>query len=180
MNCKICGKELKPTNHNRKYCGSSKDINTCAGKVANLRTKLVSIRERCCNPNHQNYTRYSKYKIYKMWLEDSFSFVKWALTNGWQPHLQIDRRDNDKGYFPSNCRFVTRIENCRNKRKKVTDWVNKTRRCRVCRKIKPFDEFMISRKEIGGIAYECKLCRKEIDRVRWAKTRRNKDEQEEI
>lgn len=34
-------------------------------------------------------------------------FKKWALENGFEPHLQIDRRDNSKGYHPENCRWVT-------------------------------------------------------------------------
>lgn len=34
------------------------------------------------------------------------AFAKWALGNGWQRGLEIDRRDNDSGYRPDNCRFV--------------------------------------------------------------------------
>lgn len=30
--------------------------------------------------------------------------------------LEIDRKDNTKGYSPSNCRWVTAKKNCRNKR----------------------------------------------------------------
>lgn len=43
-------------------------------------------------------------------------FETWALSNGWKSGLQIDRIDNNKGYDPSNCRFVTAKENCRNRR----------------------------------------------------------------
>lgn len=43
------------------------------------------------------------------------TFEKWALANGWKKGLQIDRIDNDKGYSPDNCRFVTQQENLRNK-----------------------------------------------------------------
>ncbi len=35
------------------------------------------------------------------------AFAKWALANGWANGLEIDRRDNDLGYSPDNCRFVT-------------------------------------------------------------------------
>lgn len=42
-------------------------------------------------------------------------FEVWALCNGWKRGLQIDRVDNNKGYDPSNCRFVTPKENARNK-----------------------------------------------------------------
>ena len=43
-------------------------------------------------------------------------FESWALAHGWKEGLQIDRIDNDKGYDPSNCRFVTPKENSRNRR----------------------------------------------------------------
>lgn len=36
------------------------------------------------------------------------------------PKAQIDRIDNDKGYFPGNCRWVTGSENSRNRRNNST------------------------------------------------------------
>lgn len=55
-------------------------------------------------------------------------FKRWAIANGWAPGLEIDRKENDKGYFPDNCRFVTPRDNVNNRR--VTRWVdyNGTRR----------------------------------------------------
>ena len=44
------------------------------------------------------------------------NFKKWALTNGYHEGLQIDRRNNDKGYSPENCRWVTCKDNQRNRR----------------------------------------------------------------
>lgn len=43
-------------------------------------------------------------------------FKQWALTHGYSDGLQIDRIDNDKGYFPENCRWVTPKENTSNRR----------------------------------------------------------------
>lgn len=45
-----------------------------------------------------------------------FDFEKWALNNGWEKGLQIDRIDNDKWYEPENCRFVTPERNANNRR----------------------------------------------------------------
>lgn len=43
------------------------------------------------------------------------NFEKWALANGYAKGLELDRRDNDKGYCPENCHFVTDKQNARNR-----------------------------------------------------------------
>lgn len=57
---------------------------------------------------------YQKRGIDPAWLAWE-NFRDWALTNGYADHLTIDRIDNKKGYFPENCRFVTAIQNARNR-----------------------------------------------------------------
>lgn len=44
------------------------------------------------------------------------TFRTWALANGYADNLTIDRIDNDKGYNPKNCRWITRAEQNRNQR----------------------------------------------------------------
>jgi hypothetical protein len=46
---------------------------------------------------------------------DFGTFAEWAVKNGFSPDLDLDRIDNDKGYCPDNCRFVTKAENTRNR-----------------------------------------------------------------
>jgi hypothetical protein len=41
-------------------------------------------------------------------------FVEWCIANGWRGDLTIDRIDNDRGYEPSNCRFVSKSQNSKN------------------------------------------------------------------
>lgn len=42
-------------------------------------------------------------------------FKDWALQNGWKEGLQLDRKENNRGYYPDNCRFVTCQVNACNK-----------------------------------------------------------------
>lgn len=52
--------------------------------------------------------------LYAPWKNFSI-FEAWATANGWAPGLQIDRIDGSKGYSPDNCRFVTTVQNRRNR-----------------------------------------------------------------
>ena len=54
------------------------------------------------------------------WDNSFVEFENWALSNGYNPELKgsectIDRIDNDKGYYPDNCRWVDQKTQCNNK-----------------------------------------------------------------
>lgn len=73
---------------------------------------------RCYNPNHIHYDLYGGrgITVCKEWKEDKKKFFSWAVDNGYSDELQLDRIDGDKGYEPSNCRFVSNLENQNNRR----------------------------------------------------------------
>lgn len=82
-----------------------------------LRTRYNHIKERCYNPNCKSFHRYGGrgIKMCDEWLNSFSAFEKWALSNGYKPELQIDRKDNNGHYSPENCKFVTNKENCQHK-----------------------------------------------------------------
>jgi len=43
------------------------------------------------------------------------NFLEWALKTNFDTDLELDRIDNNKGYSPDNCRWVTHAENTRNR-----------------------------------------------------------------
>ena len=47
------------------------------------------------------------------------NFRDWAILHGYKEGLQIDRVNNDAGYCPENCRWVTPKENMNNRRNTI-------------------------------------------------------------
>lgn len=78
------------------------------------------IKARCEKESHKMYKYYGGrgIKICNEW-QVFENFLKWAENNGYEKGLTIDRIDNDKGYSPDNCRWVTQRENNRNTRANV-------------------------------------------------------------
>lgn len=76
------------------------------------------MKTRCYNSNHKGYKDYGKrgIKICNEWINDPEIFIKWALANGWEKGLLIDRENNNGNYTPNNVRFVNRELNQRNQR----------------------------------------------------------------
>ncbi len=125
--CKCeCGNTTEVHEHNlksggTKSCGCLRTNPNSPYKTDTTFTGLIGIwkgiKKRCMNPNYEHYHLYGGrgIKVTTEW--DSFQpFYEWALNNGYQKGLQIDRINVNGNYEPSNCQWVTAKENGRNKR----------------------------------------------------------------
>ena len=76
-----------------------------------------SMKQRCQNPKCQAYHNYGARGIMVCDELQSFEpFCEWALKNGYQKGLDMDRIDNDGNYCPENCRWTDRRTNTLNRR----------------------------------------------------------------
>lgn len=75
------------------------------------------MKSRCYDKNDLHYSYYGGRGIIigDEWLNSFDAFAQWSVKNGFSDNLQIDRIDNNGNYEPSNCRWVTLKENCRNR-----------------------------------------------------------------
>lgn len=73
---------------------------------------------RCYKPDHPSFCDYGARGIgvCDEWRNDKTKFLQWSIENGYSPHLSIDRINNNEGYSPNNCRWVTMQEQALNKR----------------------------------------------------------------
>ena len=97
----------------------TREANTAHGsRNTRLYNIWVHIVQRCTNPRHCFYEDYGGrgIKVCPEWRSFE-TFQQWAESAGYADHLTIDRRDNNDGYSPSNCRFVTQTVQVQNRRK---------------------------------------------------------------
>jgi len=79
----------------------------------------AAMMSRCYNQNCRGYRNYGArgIDVCERW-HDPRNFIA-DMTEGSGKGLTIDRIDNNKGYSPENCRWVTQKANCNNQRKTV-------------------------------------------------------------
>lgn len=84
-----------------------------------LKMEWISMKSRCKESYHDSHVYFQRgIKICEQW--DEFRpFALWAINNGYNNKLTLDRLDNEKGYSPDNCRWATWKEQQNNKRNNV-------------------------------------------------------------
>ena len=138
-----CGSETVVTANNLKNvktrscgCLQKKQTSMRSTTHGECRSRLYRVRygmlSRCYNKNTLNFSDYGGRGIVVCdeWRDSYESFRDWALSNGYEDDLTLDRINNQGNYEPSNCRWVTQAEQNRNKRtsvkykgKCVSEWI---------------------------------------------------------
>lgn len=116
VKCSVCGWEsnmrlsqiskAKTCTH---VCLGGNFIPQYSWKSQRLRRIFSNIKSRCYDPSNKSYRWYGGKGIIVCdeWLLNPASFEEWALQNGYNDDLTIDRIDESLGYRPDNCRWIT-------------------------------------------------------------------------
>ncbi|MGG1486941.1 hypothetical protein ABEI56_23245 [Peribacillus castrilensis] len=91
------------------------------GRLTLLYSKWSGIKRRCFNPNDSHYPDYGGrgITICDEWKDDFATFQEWSYANGYNDTLSIERMDVNKGYEPSNCKWIPTIYQAWNKQNSV-------------------------------------------------------------
>ena len=110
-----------------KSCGClSKDTSSIVGKQnvthgetgTRLYQKWSGMKRRCYNPNESVYPSYGGrgITVCDEWKNSYINFRDWALSNGYNDNLTIERKDVNGNYEPDNCTWISFDEQRKNKR----------------------------------------------------------------
>ena len=117
---------ISTTSRNMLKAKESKACKDCARKasIGNWKhgesgTRLAqcywNMIARCCYLESKDYSAYGGrgITVCEEWKKNNRSFYLWARANGYRDDLELDRINNDLGYSPTNCQWLTEEEHKR-------------------------------------------------------------------
>lgn len=109
-NTKACGCESRSGLEKRTTHGKSKD---------RLYRIWQGMRNRCNLSTNKYYHNYGGrgISVCAEWNDSFEDFYEWAIKNGYNENLTLDRRDNNGNYEPSNCHWKDRFYQMNHTRK---------------------------------------------------------------
>ncbi|AAW51247.2 HNH endonuclease [Salmonella phage SS3e] len=117
--CNICALEATKKYRKKYFC--YEDAMPDDAHRTRLLNRLSAAIVRTTSPGNKSYKNYGArgITVFDQWRADKRSFLRYVQTlEGWDdPNLEMDRIDTDGNYEPGNIRFVSRSENCRNRRR---------------------------------------------------------------
>lgn len=99
-----------------------------------LYTVWINMKSRCYKENNDRYKRYGGrgITVCDSWF-DFHNFYSWAIANGWELGLTIERKELNNNYTPDNCTWIkkevqqkntsrSRLITFDNRTMTITDW----------------------------------------------------------
>lgn len=83
-------------------------------RIYNIWGRMI---QRCSNPNSKSYKNYGDKGIVvcNEWKNSFEKFRDWAFQNGYSENLTLERKDNNLGYCPENCCWISKSEQAKNR-----------------------------------------------------------------
>lgn len=129
----IYGGSLKSGTSKSCGCFRKESMPKKANGLAKTRINNIyhSMKSRCNNKNVKRYKNYGGrgIKVCDSWNNNFLEFYNWAINNGYDDNLTLDRINVDGNYEPNNCRWVPLEKQFYNKTDNVFYIVEGKKKC---------------------------------------------------